>query len=171
LRRMHETILFEGAQGVLLDKERGTKPYVTSSNTTQENARTLLTGYEGDITSLGVMRMYATRHGVGTFPTETGELNHLPEPHNTPNEYQGEMRNGWVDLELFKRAIKINGGIDGLVINHLDLWDKCAQWKLGNINYYNQRMYIEDIVGALQTPLSMIGRGYTRNEREYDYMA
>lgn len=171
LRRMHETIIFEGAQGVLLDKERGTKPFVTSSNTTQENARALLTGYEGEIKSYGVLRMYATRHGVGTFPTETDVLNHLPEIHNTPNEYQGEMRNGWLDLELTKRAIKINGGVDSLVINHLDLWSKCARWKLGNINYYNQRMYIEDIVGALQTPLYMIGAGYTRNERDYDYMA
>src|SRR5919197_743634 len=79
------TVLFEGAQGVLLDEWHGFHPYTTWSTTTFRWARQLLdeAGYGAPIVRLGVLRAYATRHGAGPFVTEDPELAaRLAEPHN-----------------------------------------------------------------------------------------
>lgn len=122
LAREHE-LIFEGAQGILLDEWHGFHPYTTWSTTTTHNARTLLAeaGYVGSIRSIGVTRAYATRHGPGPFPTEHAPLaTILPEPFNGPGRWQGSFRTGWLDTVLLRYAVAVSGGVSELALTHLD---------------------------------------------------
>jgi adenylosuccinate synthase len=114
--------VFEGAQGVLLDQDYGTRPYVTGSTTTFANADELLTEAGFRATRLGVLRSYMTRHGAGPFPTETTRLNRdlLPEPHNSAGPWQGVFRWGDLDIEAIRYALEVCGGADALAITHCD---------------------------------------------------
>jgi adenylosuccinate synthase len=90
-----DTIIFEGAQGVLLDETHGFPPHTTWSNCTYQNAEALLreANWQGDVTRVGVTRCYATRHGAGPLPTEdTWPL--FPGEHNTEGPWQGTFRYG-----------------------------------------------------------------------------
>ncbi len=116
-------ILFEGAQGILLDETYGFAPYNTWSNTTTANAMELLnqSGYEGKITRLGVLRTYFTRHGAGPFVTEDEALREsLPEPHNVTSPWQQDFRVGHFDLVAARYARDATGDLDGLCLNHVD---------------------------------------------------
>jgi len=116
-------MVFEGAQGVLLDQRYGFTPYTTWSNTTFDNALVLLeeSSYKGKIVKLGVIRAYATRHGPGPFPTENSALElALTHEHNKTGPWQGPFRVGWLDTVLLRYAIEVCGGIDCLAVNHLD---------------------------------------------------
>lgn len=112
--------VFEGAQGVLLDELYGFNPHTTFSKTTQENARDLLNGREAEC--WGASRVYHTRHGHGPFPTEDYAVTYdmAPELHNVYGHYQGGWRVGALDLALLRYAIFANGGIDKLVMSHMD---------------------------------------------------
>lgn len=114
-------LIFEGSQGVLIDETYGTEGYNTWTDTTFNNALKLLkeNNYQGKIIKLGVMRSYMTRHGSGPFPTESSNVK-FEEKHNYYNEWQGGFRQGYLDLPLIKYSIECCGGIDGLVVNHLD---------------------------------------------------
>lgn len=116
------SLLFEGAQGVLLDEWRGFHPYTTWSTTTFDNAVTLA-GEMGlaDVHRLGVTRAYQTRHGAGPFVTEDPRLyDSLPEPHNRTGAWQGPFRVGHLDLVALRYAIEVCGGADSLAVTHLD---------------------------------------------------
>jgi adenylosuccinate synthase len=116
-------ILFEGAQGILLDETYGFAPYNTWSNTTTANAMELLnqSDYAGAITRLGVLRTYFTRHGAGPFVTEDTALSEsLPEPHNVTSPWQQTFRVGHFDLVAARYARDVTGDLDGLCINHID---------------------------------------------------
>lgn len=113
------TILFEGAQGVLLDQDYGTFPYVTRSKITYENAYDLLGDFEGSVTRMGVLRTYMTRHGAGPFVTEDPELKH-PELHNCFGPWQEGWRQGHLDLMALDYAVRAIGGVDELAVTHLD---------------------------------------------------
>lgn len=114
-------IVFEGAQGFLLDRRYGFTPYVTKSDCTFRNATRLLGGYTGAITKLGVLRVYATRHGNGPFVTEDESLTPLlPDPINAENPWQGKFRVGWFDLVALRYAIRILGTLDGVALSHID---------------------------------------------------
>lgn len=117
------TCVFEGAQGVLLDELYGFNPHTTFSKTTQANARDLLAGREAEC--WGASRVYHTRHGHGPFPTEDLDVTYemAPEPHNTYGHYQGGWRVGALDLSLLRYAVFVNGGIDKLVVSHMDYLD------------------------------------------------
>jgi len=117
--RFDETVVFEGAQGVLLDEWRGFHPYTTWSTCTFDNALELLSGYAGEVVKLGVLRSYATRHGAGPFPTEDTSLR-LEEPDNLHGPWQGAFRLGWADAVLGRYALACCGGVDGLALTHLD---------------------------------------------------
>lgn len=126
----HKNLIFEGAQGVLLDEWHGFHPYTTWSTTTHDNAISLLKeiGYSGPVQRLGITRAYMTRHGVGPFVTEDPSLLYS-EPHNVAGPWQGAFRQGHLDLVALRYAIDACGGIDGLVVTHLDRSDV---WKVAN---------------------------------------
>ncbi|MFI6031990.1 adenylosuccinate synthetase [Amycolatopsis magusensis] len=112
-------VVFEGAQGVLLDQHHGFHPHTTWSTTTPHNARELLAGRPHTV--LGVVRTYHTRHGAGPFPTEDpAVLARYPEAHNGAGEYQGAWRAGHLDATLLDYAIAACDGVDALAVTHLD---------------------------------------------------
>ncbi|MFI7665226.1 adenylosuccinate synthetase [Nocardia sp. NPDC049526] len=112
-------LIFEGAQGVLLDEWRGFHPHTTWSTVEPRNARALLAEIGAPAYTLGVTRTYMTRHGAGPFPTEDPTMT-ISEPHNTTGPYQGHFRRGHLDPILLRYAIEVSGGIDGLALTHLD---------------------------------------------------
>ncbi|WP_131741282.1 adenylosuccinate synthetase [Actinomadura roseirufa] len=119
-------VLFEGAQGVLLDEWHGFHPYTTWSTTTFANAETLLGEAGATAARLGVLRAYATRHGPGPFVTEDPALRtRLPEPDNTEARWQGPFRVGHLDLVALRYALDVTGGVDGLAVTHLDTAGAC----------------------------------------------
>ena len=126
LRRDGAKILYEGAQGSLLDIDHGTYPYVTSSNTTVGGAYAGTGVGASDIDYvLGICKAYATRVGGGPFPTElndaTGDA--LRKRGNEFGATTGRPRRcGWIDLVALKRAVQISG-INGLAITKLDVLD------------------------------------------------
>lgn len=118
------TLVFEGAQGVLLDEWHGFHPHTTWSTTTPDNALQLLAEIGAEATVLGVTRAYGTRHGHGPFPSQDRDLDGvLPEPHNGTGRYQGEFRVGYLDLPLLRYAVDACRRVDALVVNHLDAVD------------------------------------------------
>lgn len=121
LRRMLRTgpVVFEGAQGVLLDEWRGFHPYTTWSSTTFDNAETLLAEAGETALRLGVVRTYLTRHGPGPLVTEDPTLE-LPEPHNRHGAWQGAFRVGHLDAVALRYAIEVTGGVDAVALTHLD---------------------------------------------------
>lgn len=117
------TLIFEGAQGVLLDREHGFWPYVTPSDTTFAHAHTLIDELGGArrVERIGVLRAYATRHGAGPLPTEDEQLSAWrPDEHNGTHRWQGRFRLGWFDAPLARYAIRTIGGVDRLVVTNLD---------------------------------------------------
>ncbi|MFO0548673.1 MAG: adenylosuccinate synthetase [Polyangiaceae bacterium] len=101
-----EHVVFEGAQGMLLDRDYGFFPHVTPSRTGFANALEL--AREAHLPAprcIGVLRAYATRHGAGPFPTEARELE-LPELHNGTHRYQGAFRVGWFDAVAARYAFR-----------------------------------------------------------------
>ncbi len=119
-----DPVIFEGAQGMLLDRERGFYPHVTKTDISYKNAEILLreAGHTGEVAKVGVLRGYFTRHGAGPFVTEDKELteNLQDECGNKENDWQGKMRVGYFDLVAAKYAIDSIGGVDGLAITNLD---------------------------------------------------
>lgn len=116
-------IVFEGAQGVLLDPEHGFWPHITKTRTTFKNALELIkdSGYQGDVVKIGVLRAYSTRHGAGPFVTEDERLTKaIPEMHNSKNAWQGKFRIGWFDLVATRYAIEVAGKPDYFVVTNLD---------------------------------------------------
>lgn len=112
-------VVFEGAQGVLLDEWHGFHPYTTWSTTTFANAQALLAQAGMTGIRLGVIRCYMTRHGQGPLVTEDPTLE-LPERHNGHNEWQGPFRVGHFDAVALRYAIEVAGGVDALALTHLD---------------------------------------------------
>ena len=132
-RRAGKRILFEGAQGTLLDIDHGTYPFVTSSNTVAAQAATgsgigpRNTGYV-----LGIAKAYTTRVGSGPFPTElTDEIGRtIGERGREFGTVTGRARRcGWFDAVLLRQAIKV-GGIDGIALTKLDVLDGFKEVKV-----------------------------------------
>ena len=132
-KSQNKKILFEGAQGVLLDVDHGTYPFVTSSNTVASSAAT---GSGCGINSinyvLGITKAYTTRVGEGPFPTElTDEIGELL---GTRGKEFGTVtsrkrRCGWFDGVLVRQTLKISG-IDGIALTKLDVLDELDEIKM-----------------------------------------
>jgi adenylosuccinate synthase len=125
-------VIFEGAQGVLLDEWMGFHPHTTWSTCTFENALSLLAehAHAGPVERVGVLRTYLVRHGPGPFPTEDASLAaSLREPHNREGPWQGPFRAGWQDLALLRYALGACGGADSLALTHLDFLDARDSWR------------------------------------------
>jgi adenylosuccinate synthase len=110
-------VVFEGAQGALLDEDWGFHPHTTWSDCTARGALALAGGRP--LTRLGVLRSYGVRHGAGPFPGEGG-MPPLPEAHNGDEGWQGRFRVGALDLVLLRYALAVVGGVDGLALTCLD---------------------------------------------------
>jgi adenylosuccinate synthase len=125
-RREGKRILFEGAQGALLDVDHGTYPFVTSSNTVAAQAATGSgVGPQAIAYVLGIAKAYTTRVGSGPFPTEltdeTGEKIGLRG--NEFGTVTGRKRRcGWFDACLVRQVVKV-AGIDGIALTKLDVLD------------------------------------------------
>jgi adenylosuccinate synthase len=125
-RREGKRILFEGAQGALLDVDHGTYPYVTSSNTVAAQAATgsgLGPNSVGYV--LGICKAYTTRVGEGPFPTE--QLNEIGRTLGERGREFGVVtgrprRCGWFDAVLVRQTVRTSG-IDGLALTKLDILD------------------------------------------------
>ena len=135
--RAGANILFEGAQGTLLDIDHGTYPYVTSSNCVAGNAAAG-SGVGPDLLHyiLGITKAYTTRVGSGPFPTELpmdvpGTVgHHLSTVGQERGTVTGRPRRcGWLDAAALKRSIIING-ISGLCITNLDVLDGLSEIKV-----------------------------------------
>jgi adenylosuccinate synthase len=116
-------VIFEGAQGVLLDEWQGFHPYTTWSTTTLDNADRLLgeAGYAGERTRIGITRAYATRHGAGPLVTEDAALTRvLPDASNSFGAWQRGFRVGWLDMLMLKYALEATGPLDQLAVTCLD---------------------------------------------------
>ena len=126
-------ILFEGAQGILLDVDHGTYPFVTSSNTVASAAATGTgCGLNTINYVLGITKAYTTRVGEGPFPTElkdkTGEL--LGKRGNEFGTVTSRKRRcGWFDGVLVRQTIKISG-INGIALTKLDVLDELEEIKM-----------------------------------------
>ncbi|MCS6938974.1 MAG: adenylosuccinate synthetase [Roseiflexaceae bacterium] len=123
LLRRTGTVIFEGAQGVLLDEWHGFHPHTTWSTTTLANAGQLLTdaGFNGSICRIGITRAYATRHGAGPFVTEEACLTTiLTDARNQHHPWQGSFRVGWLDFVMLRYACDVTGSLDMLAVTCLD---------------------------------------------------
>ncbi len=132
-RREGKRILFEGAQGALLDIDHGTYPFVTSSNTVAANAATgsglgpKAIGYV-----LGIAKAYTTRVGGGPFPTELNDETGQrigDRGHEFGTNTGRRRRCGWFDAVLVRQAVKTSG-IDGIALTKLDILDGFAEIKV-----------------------------------------
>jgi len=115
-------LVFEGAQGVLLDEWYGFHPYTTWSTTTTANALVLLEelDYDAPVERIGVLRAYHTRHGAGPFPSEAPKLRaQIDEPHNGVGPWQGAFRLGHFDAVLARYALEVCE-VDSLALTNLD---------------------------------------------------
>ena len=124
------SIVFEGAQGVLLDEWCGFHPYTTWSRCTCENAEELLgeLAPQATVEHVGVIRSHMVRHGPGPLPTETADLSGLVDEDNRAGVWQGPVRYGWFDCVLARYALKCVGQMDKLAITHMDLLERIESW-------------------------------------------
>jgi adenylosuccinate synthase len=162
LRAASANVLFEGAQGAMLDVDLGTYPYVTSSNTTA--------GYAGTGTGLGpkvfdavlgIVKAYTTRVGAGPFPTELFDAygEHLFRVGHEYGSVTGRRRRcGWFDAVALKRAI-VNSSVTGLCITKLDVLDGLDSVRIG-IGYRREGIVSPD------PPMSV--EGYAGIEPVYE---
>ncbi len=144
LNKEGKAILFEGAQGALLDIDLGTYPFTTSSNTTTGGALTGLgIGPKMIDEVIGVVKAYTTRVGSGPFPTElvdrTGE-----KLRDAGGEYGATTgrprRTGWLDLVALRHACRING-VDKIAVTKLDVLDGFEKIKVCTAYNINERLY------------------------------
>ncbi len=132
-RKNGESILFEGAQGTLLDIDHGTYPYVTSSNTTVGGVATGC-GFGPRYLDyvLGIVKAYTTRVGSGPFPTELDDDvgQHLGiKGHEFGATTGRKRRTGWFDAVAMRRAVQINS-ISGFCLTKLDVLDGLETLKI-----------------------------------------
>ena len=162
LRADGRNILFEGAQGTLLDIDHGTYPFVTSSNTTAGGVCTGSGTAPGDLDHvLGIVKAYTTRVGGGPFPTELSDEvgQHLASRGCEFGATTGRSRRcGWLDAVALCRAVRISG-VGGLCITKLDVLDGLEEVKICT-GYTCE--------GQVFDPLVMDGRAFAKCEPVYE---
>ena len=174
LLRSSGSILFEGAQGTMLDVDMGTYPYVTSSNSSAlglSNGTGLSPKFFSDAYLLGVAKAYTTRVGGGPFPTELkGEKgDRLRDLGGEYGSTTGRPRRcGWLDLVALRYAVQINR-FDGLIITKLDVLDSFEEIKVC-VAYEYMGERIEHFPASLKVlqearPVYRSLRGWLRNTK------
>jgi adenylosuccinate synthase len=156
-----QSVLFEGAQGTMLDIDHGTYPYVTSSNATSGGVATGLGVAPRRLTGVvGVTKAYTTRVGSGPFPTEMPDLDAkaVRERGNEFGAVTGRPRRcGWLDLAVLRYGKMLNG-IDSLVVTKLDVFDSQPEIKIC-IGYKLKGKPIEEMPPDAET-LSLVEPEY-----------
>ena len=176
IRQQGGNLLFEGAQGTLLDVDHGTYPFVTSSNTISGSAATG-SGFAPGLFDyvLGITKAYTTRVGSGPFPTE------LNGPEGALLRDKGQefgattgrpRRCGWFDAVAMKRSVQLNG-LSGLCITKLDVLDGidtvkiCRRYRAGN--HIHQVPVSGKLAGCEPVYEELPGwQGVTRGVKDYD---
>jgi len=148
-----ESVLFEGAQGTMLDIDHGTYPYVTSSNAISGGAASGLGVPPTRITGVvGVTKAYTTRVGSGPFPTEMPDLD-AQAVRARGNEFGAvtgrPRRCGWLDLAVLRYAKMVNG-IDSLVVTKLDVFDEQSEIRVC-LGYRHKGQTITDMPPDVET--------------------
>ncbi len=149
-----ERVLFEGAQGTMLDIDMGTYPYVTSSNASALglcNGTGVSPKLIGQTEVYGVSKAYVTRVGAGPFPTELNDSigqKLRDEGHEYGTTTGRPRRCGWLDLVALRFAARING-MDGLIITKLDVLDHFDEIKVAVAYQYNGEI-IKDFPASLK---------------------
>ncbi|MFA6320442.1 MAG: adenylosuccinate synthase [Candidatus Omnitrophota bacterium] len=142
--KKNKRVLFEGAQGTLLDVDHGTYPFVTSSNSTAGGAST---GTGVGPTKIGkvvgVVKAYTTRVGEGPFPTEFGKdlMEQIRKKGKEFGATTGRPRRcGWFDSVIAKHAVMVNG-IDEIVVTKLDVLDELESIKICTSYRFDGKAY------------------------------
>ncbi|MDD5421966.1 MAG: adenylosuccinate synthase, partial [Candidatus Omnitrophica bacterium] len=142
--RKNKSILFEGAQGTLLDVDHGTYPFVTSSNSTAGGASTGTGVGPTKIDKvIGIVKAYTTRVGEGPFPTEFSEglMGRIRKKGKEFGATTGRPRRcGWFDSLVVKHSVMVNG-IDEIVVTKLDVLDDLDTLKIGTAYRYKGKTY------------------------------
>jgi len=149
--KVGNNLLFEGAQGTMLDIDHGTYPYVTSSNCVA-GAATTGSGVGPQMLHyvLGITKAYTTRVGAGPFPTELDDDigKHLAKRGNEFGATTGRPRRcGWFDAIAMKRSVQING-ISGLCVTKLDVLDGVETLRIG-VGYKLSKDGKEEELGSI----------------------
>jgi adenylosuccinate synthase len=148
-----EIVVFEGAQGALLDKDRGFLPHVSATDTTTQLAEDFLKriDYDGHILRIGITRSYATRHGNGPLPTEVKGIV-LKGEDNTYNEWQKGFRVGTLDYDSLRYALSFTK-VDKLFVTCLD-----------NDPFYKDEFYLSRAFGiAIELKLPLFGYSFGKD--------
>lgn len=152
-----DTYIFEGAQGILLDQNFGTKPHITKSNTTSKNALEMISRYKNinfKKSIIYVTRAYQTRHGAGPFRAKNPNfvLKNNESETNLVNEFQGEFRTNFLDVNQVDYALKCDNifskGIEkNLLITCLDHFssDEIIVYKNDKVTKMNYRKIPENL--------------------------
>jgi adenylosuccinate synthase len=119
-------VLFEGAQGLLLDEWHGFHPHTTWSSTGPAAVEAVLAslGVVAPVRHHGILRSHLTRHGAGPLPTHDVALDVIAESHNTDDGWQGAFRRGHPDAVLLRHAIAAGHGWHSLFVSHLDVFER-----------------------------------------------
>ena len=156
-KQQNKKILFEGAQGILLDVDHGTYPFVTSSNTVASSAATG-TGCGVNTINyvLGITKAYTTRVGEGPFPTELKD--NIGETLGKRGKEFGTVtsrkrRCGWFDGVLVRQTIKISG-INGIALTKLDVLDELDEIKMC-VGYQLRNKKIDYLPAAFEDQLQV----------------
>jgi adenylosuccinate synthase len=144
-------IVFEGAQGVLLDEWNGFHPHTTWSaiSTAAVDVAALYLGIKEPVFHIGVMRSYLTRHGQGPFPSESATLKSLKENHNVSDGWQGLFRYGQPDALMLNYAVRVVGQLNALAVSHLDVFDQGIE--LSWVRSY-RRAQSEQMIDSIPLP-------------------
>jgi adenylosuccinate synthase len=150
IKGRYEHIIFEGAQGVMLDMDFGFFPNVTRSNTTSKNAMDIIQREHLPLPDIYyVMRAYLTRHGNGYMPNETAELC-FEDKTNTSHPWQGKFRQGYHDTELLQHALHVDSVYTGNEVSRKKLVITCVDQTSDMIYIDNKQVPLFDF---LETPL------------------
>lgn len=179
-------VVFEGAQGVLLDEDYGFAPHTTWSKTTLAHAEALTNTMDCEVRRIGVLRAFMTRHGAGPFVTEVPGMVGVPNEHNGHGEFQGDFRVGRLDLAALNYAID-RCPVDELAVTCWDAIDAmgshddllvCTDYsphftvsaeRLGRTMPVYRKIrphqLIETVERTLDKPIMLMSRGPTADDR------
>ncbi len=150
IKNNYSNIVFEGAQGIMLDMDFGYFPNVTRSNTTSKNAmRIIKDNHLPSPDVYYIMRSYLTRHGNGFMPNETKNIC-FEDKTNISHEYQGEFRQGYHSLEQLKYALKCDCIFSGNNFNKKHLSITCLSQTDSFILIENGRMTKKEFINIFE---------------------